>query len=75
MAMSGFLMVVSWWRNRLQCIVIVRSFLRLLKLHKLAAGKLKLSSGGLARCHGVLDHGLNLCRNIPLTLGKNFRFG
>ena len=34
-ALSGFLMVVSCWRHRLQCIVIMQSFLRLLKLHKL----------------------------------------
>ena len=67
MAMSGFLMAVSWWRYRLQCIVIVRSFLRLLKLHKLAVGKLDLSSGGLTRCHSVLDHGLNLRWNIPFN--------
>ena len=32
----GFLMVVSCWRRILQCIVIVQSFLRLLKLRKLA---------------------------------------
>ena len=42
MAMSGFLMAVSWWRHRLQCIVIVQSLLRLLKLHKLAIRKLDL---------------------------------
>ena len=70
MAMSGFLMAVSCWRHRLQCIVIVRSFLRLLKLHKLAVGKLDLSRGGLTLCHGVLDHGLNLHRNIPLSRGR-----
>ena len=34
------------WRHRLQRIVIVRSFLRLLKLHKLTVGKLDLSRGG-----------------------------
>ena len=45
----------------------MRSFLRLLKLHKLAVVKLDLLSwGGLTQCHGVLDHGLNLRRNIPL---------
>ena len=49
-----------------QHIVIVQSFLRLLKLRKLAVGKLDLSMGGLTLCHGVLDHGLNLHRNIPL---------
>ena len=59
MAMSGFLMAVSWWRHRLQCIVIVRSFLRLIKLHKLAVRK-------LTRCHDLLDYGLNLHQNIPL---------
>ena len=37
-------------------------FLRLQKLHKLAV------EGGLSRCHGVLDHGLHLRQNIPLTL-------
>ena len=47
MAKCGFLMVVSWWRHRLQCNVIMLSFLRLLKLHKLAVGKLDLSSGVL----------------------------
>ena len=46
MAMSGFLMAISRWRHRLQCIVIVRSFLRLVKIHKLAVGKLDLSGGG-----------------------------
>ena len=34
---------------------------------KLAVYKLDLSRVGLTRCHGVLDHGLNLHRNIPLT--------
>ena len=29
-------------------------------------GKLDLSRGDLTQCHGVLDHGLNLCWNIPL---------
>ena len=47
----GLLMAVSCWRHRLQCIVIVQSFLRLLKL---------------TRCHGVSVHGLNLHQNIPL---------
>ena len=70
-AMSRFLMGVSWWRHRLQCIVIVGSFLRLLKLHKLAVGKLDLSRGGLTQCHGMLDHGLNLCRNIPLAWDRH----
>ena len=46
-AMSGFLMAVSWWRHRLHCIVIIRSFLRLLKLNKLEVGKLDLSRGCL----------------------------
>ena len=64
--MTGFLKAVPWWRHRLQCIVIVQSFLCLPKLHKRAVGKLDLSRGGLTLCHGVLDHGLNLHRNIPL---------
>ena len=68
MVMSDFLMPVSCWSHRLQCIVIVQSFLRLLKLHKIVVGKLDLSRGGLTRCQGVLDHGLNLHQNIPLTL-------
>ena len=29
--------------------------------------KLGLSGGGRTRCHGVLDHGLNLHRNIPFS--------
>ena len=41
-----FLMTVSCWRHRLQCIVIVRSFLRLLKIYMLAVRKLDLSRGG-----------------------------
>ena len=65
MAMSGFLMAVSCWRHRLQCIVVMQSFLRLLKLHKLVVGKRYLSRGGLTQCHGVSDHGLNLHQNIP----------
>ena len=64
------LFVAFWWRflgwrHRLQCVVIMWSFLRLLKLHKLAVGKLDLW-GGFTRCHGVLDHGLNLNQNSPL---------
>ena len=61
-------MAVSCWSHRLQCIVIVWSFLRLLKLHKLVVGKLDLTRGGLTRCHGALDHGLNLHQNIPLNV-------
>ena len=67
MAMSGLLMAVSWWRYRLQCIVFVLSFLRLPKLHKVAFRKLDLSRGGLIRCQGVLDHGLNSRWNIPIS--------
>ena len=65
-AMSGFWMAVSSRRHRLQYIIIVWSFLRLLKLRKLSVFKLDLSRGCLTWCHGVLDHGLNLHRNIPL---------
>ena len=48
-----WLWVAFWWwflgwSHRLQCIVIVRSFLRLLKLHTLAVGK--LSGGGVLLC-------------------------
>ena len=42
----GFLIAVSSWRRILQCIDIVRSFLRLIKLRKLAVGKLDPSRGG-----------------------------
>ena len=66
----GFLMAVSCWRCILQCVIIVRSFLRLLKLRKVEVCKLDLSRGGLTRCHSVLDHGLNLNRNIPFKVGK-----
>ena len=62
---SSFLMAVSWWRHRMQCIVTMWSFLRLLKLQ--ASGWQTWSpAGGLTVCHGVLDHALNLHRNIPL---------
>ena len=44
MAISGFLMAVSCWRHKLQCIVVVRSLLRLLELHKLAV---LISRGGV----------------------------
>ena len=67
MAMSGFLIAFFCWRYRLQCIVIMQSLLRLLKLHKLAVRKLGLWGGGLTRCHGVLDHVLNLHRNVPFN--------
>ena len=60
------LVFVAFWRRILQRIVIVRSFLRLPKLHKIAVRKLDLLRGDLTRCHGVLDHGLNLHQNIPL---------
>ena len=39
-------------------------------LCKLVVCKLDLSREGLTRCHGVLDHGLNLHRNIPLKHQK-----
>ena len=52
------------WRHRLQCIFIVQPFLRLLKLHKLAVGKLDLLLIA-TQCHGMIDHGLNLCREYP----------
>ena len=46
----GFLMAVSCWRHILQCIVIVWSFQRLLKLCKQAVCKLDLSRGGVLLC-------------------------
>ena len=63
----GFLMVVYTWTHLLQCIVVVRSFLRMLNLCKLAVRKLYHSRWGPTRCRGVLEHGLNLHQNIPLT--------
>ena len=68
----GFLMVIYTWTHLLQCIVVVRLFLRMLKLRKLAVRKLYPSRGGRTRCQGVLDHGSNLHRNIPLK-SKLFR--
>ena len=60
--MSGFVFLLV---GGIDCSVVVRSFLRLLKLHKLAVGKLDLSrGGGFTRCHGLLDHGLNLSRPV-----------
>ena len=69
-----WLWVAFWWRflgwrHRLQCIVIVQSFLRLLKLHKLAVGKLDLSRGDLT--YSVLHNRLNSPWNIPLTNRPN----
>ena len=57
-------MGVSTWRHILQGIVIVRPFLRLLNYVSLQSAKL------ISRCHDVLDHGLNLHRNIPLITVK-----
>ena len=62
----GFLVVIYTWIHLLQCIVVVRLFLRMLKLCKLAVRKLYLSRGGHTWWQGVLEHGLNLHRNIPL---------
>ena len=66
----GFLMAIYTWIHLLQCIVVVRSFLRMLKLCKLAVRKLYLSKGGHTWSQGVLDHGLNLHWNIPLMSRK-----
>ena len=63
----GFLMAIYTWIHLLQCIVVVRLFLRMLKLRKLVVCKLYLSRAGHTRCQGVLDYGLNLHRNIPLN--------
>ena len=62
----GFLMAVYTWTHLLQCVVVVQSFRRMLKLRKIAVFKLYLSRGGPIQCHGVLEPGLNLHRNIPL---------
>ena len=63
----GFLMAIYTWTHLQQCNVIVWSFLRMLKLRKLAVRKLYLWRGGPTRCQGVLVHRLNLHRNIPLS--------
>ena len=49
------------------CYCAVISEIRLLKLLKLVVCKLDLLRGGFTRCHGVLGHGLNSQRNIPLS--------
>lgn len=49
-ALSVFLMVVSWWRNGLEC----SCSLKLLPLQKPAVGRLDLCSEGRTWCHGVL---------------------
>ena len=67
----GFLMAIYTWIHLQQHIVVVRSFLRMLKLHKLAVHKLYLSRGGRTTCQGVLDYGLNRHRNIPLIFQYN----
>lgn len=55
MAMSVFLTVISWWRHRLQGIVIVVVFSEVAKLHKLAVRKLYLSRGQLRCLAGDID--------------------
>ena len=63
----GFLMAIYTWIHLMHCIVVVRSFLRMLKLCKLVVRKLYLlRGGGRTRCQVVLDYGLNLHQNIPL---------
>ena len=57
----GFLMVIYIWTHLLQRIVDVWSFLRMLKLRKLAGSR------GPTLCQTVLEHGLNLLQNIPLN--------
>ena len=52
----GSLMAVSSWRHTLQCIVLVQSFLRLLKLRKLVVCKLDLSRGVLL--------GVTMCKTM-----------
>ena len=51
---DAFLMAIYTWTHLLQCIVVVRSFLRMLKLRKLS-----LEAGAVLKCQGVLDYGLN----------------
>ena len=71
----GFLMAIYTWIHLQQCIVVVRSFLRILKLRKLAVRKLYLSrGGGRTWCQGVLEHWLNLHQNIPLSQDVFFCF-
>ena len=72
MAMSGFLMAVSCWRHRLQCIVTMLSFLRLLKLHKLAIGKLDLSRWGSYLVSQCVRPSIKLMPEYPFkyTSGK-----
>ena len=62
----GFLMAIYTWTH-LQQRIVVRSFLRMLKLRKVVVRKLYLSRGVPTWCQGVLDHGLNSQRNIPLN--------
>ena len=60
-------LAIYTWIHLLQCIVVVRLILRMLKLRKLAVRKLHLSRGGRTQCQVVLEHGLNLHQNIPLN--------
>ena len=64
----GFLMARYTWIHLLQRIVVVRSFLRMVKIRKLAVRKLYVSRGVRTRRQGVSDHGLNLHQNIPLRV-------
>ena len=62
----GFLMAVYTWTHLLQCIAVVRSFLRMLKLCKQLPANF-ISRGWVLLGVTVLDYALNLHRNIPLT--------
>ena len=61
----GFLVAVYSWIHLLQCIDVVQSFLRMLKLHEIALCKLYLLRGSYSVSQCVRT--LNLDRNIPLN--------
>ena len=62
-----FATLIAWSSNKPSNfrILVLLACSALLKLHEPVIRKLDILRGGLTRCHGVLDHGLNFHRNIP----------
>ena len=65
----GFLMAVSCWRRILQRIVIVRSFLRLLTLRKLASANL-ISRGGSYSVSWCVRPWIKLATEYPFNMSQ-----
>ena len=64
----GFLMAIYTWTHLLQCIVVVRSFLRMSKLRKLVVRKLYLSRGGSYSVSRCIRTWIKLTPEYPFNL-------